>query len=209
MATTVYIDGFNFYHGCIRDTRYHWLDFEQFAKALLPKEEVVCIKYFTARVTDRPDDPHQSQRQDTYLRALGTLGTVKIYEGNFRTRKKRVRLVRPRVDGSLFDYALVTEEKGTDVALGAHLVWDAAHGLLTQALVVSNDSDLQVPVDMAMELGIYVIVANPHRHAGQAPHLHGNERRNIRRTHLEGSQLPRVVLADDGRQIVRPSRWDP
>ena len=209
MATNVYIDGFNFYYGCIRGTKCHWLDFEKLALALLRGHHLGRIKYFTARVTDRPDDPTQAQRQDTFLRALATLSLVEIHYGNFRTRRKVVRLARARPDGGMFDEALITEEKGTDVALGAHLVWDAAHAEITAALVLSNDSDLQVPIDMAMQLGVHVILANPHRHAGQADHLRGHERRNIRRTHLESSQLPRELFDSEGRSIIRPSRWDP
>jgi len=39
--TYVYIDGFNFYYGCIRNTPYRWLHLFHFAGAMLPKNDVV------------------------------------------------------------------------------------------------------------------------------------------------------------------------
>ncbi|MFZ2492032.1 MAG: hypothetical protein WA208_11155, partial [Thermoanaerobaculia bacterium] len=41
LKTIVYIDGFNFYYGCIKDTPYRSLDLLKFAQAMLPKNEVV------------------------------------------------------------------------------------------------------------------------------------------------------------------------
>lgn len=77
--------------------------------------------------------------------------------------------------------ALVTEEKGSDVSMGAHIVWDACHSLSEAAVVISNDSDLQTPVKMAMDFGLEVIVINPHRHRDQAIHLQGSDRQHQER----------------------------
>jgi len=49
--TIVYIDGFNFYYGAVKDTPYKWLDFEAFCRLLLPRDNVVKIRYFTARIS--------------------------------------------------------------------------------------------------------------------------------------------------------------
>jgi hypothetical protein len=167
----------------------------------------VRVKYFTARIVDRPDDPFQSQRQDVYLRALGTRTGIELYIGHFQTHKKRVRLARPRNDGSLYDEALITEEKSTDVALGAHLVRDALRGQVQCAVIMSNDSDLQVPIDMARDTRVRVVVVNPHYHNGQPHHLEGDERRNLSIRHLRSSQLPSVLYAADGSPIARPKDW--
>ena len=43
------------------------------------------------------------------------------------------------------------EEKGSDVNLAAHLLNDGWRGLFKSAVVVSNDTDLAVPVCMAAE----------------------------------------------------------
>lgn len=203
----VYLDGFNFYYGSVKGTPYRWLDLHVFSQGLLRGYAVEQVKYFTARVDDRPDDLQQSQRQDVYLQALATIPTVEIHLGQFRTRSKAVPLAKKEADGSRrVVTALVTEEKGSDVSLGAHLVWDACHRSADAALVISNDSDLQTPVDMAMRLGIEVIVVNPHRRRDQAVHLHGSARRNIRRSHLVAAQLPEVVQSREG-FLRRPSSW--
>jgi len=57
-------------------------------------------------------------------------------------------LVKRRRNGSWYDDAYITEEKGSDVKLATHLVWDAAHHDMDVALVMSNDSDLQESLDM-------------------------------------------------------------
>ena len=88
--TVVYIDGFNFYYGAVKGTQYKWLDFEALCQRLLPRDQVVKIRYFTARVTARPDDPQRASRQDTYLRALATLPLVQIHYGHFLTQSVRL-----------------------------------------------------------------------------------------------------------------------
>ena len=49
----VYVDGFNFYYGLrndIRWKRYYWLDIVSlFEKFLRPNQELVAVKYFSAR----------------------------------------------------------------------------------------------------------------------------------------------------------------
>ncbi len=70
MKTTVYIDGFNLYYGALKGTAYKWLDPLALCKIMIPDNEVTSIKYFTARVSPRPNDPDQPTRQNTYLRAL-------------------------------------------------------------------------------------------------------------------------------------------
>jgi uncharacterized LabA/DUF88 family protein len=209
MEATAYVDGFNLYHGAIKGTAFKWLDLHGLAQALLPDHAVTRVRYFTARVDDRPDDPRQSQRQDVYLRALRTRPQISLHFGQFRTRRKPVRLADPSDPAHPIAFALVTEEKGTDVSLGAHLVWDAfrrdVEGMDT-ALVISNDSDLQEPVDMARQLGIRVVVVNPHRHTGQAQHLFGDEVRRLRLGHLAKAQFPHQLLDQEGRVNHVPAR---
>jgi hypothetical protein len=208
--TNVYIDGWNLYYGAIKGTKYRWLDLDALAGSLLPRGyHVKRVQYFTAKVDDRPNDLQQSQRQETYLRALRTLPTVEIYLGRFATRRKKVRLATRRPGGAWFDDAMITEEKGSDVKLATHLVWDAAHQDMGAALVISNDSDLQESLDMAMKLGVKVITCNPHDHVGQAQHLSGDDTRKLTRRHLGRSLLPQTVMDAKGRAITRPKRWDP
>ena len=57
------------------------------------------------------------------------------------------------------------EEKGSDVNVAAHLLWDVLRGQqgkqpIEGALVISNDSDLKLPVDQARQL-VPVGLINP------------------------------------------------
>ena len=63
----VYIDGFNFYFGLKSNAKwkkYYWLDivklFEMFMR---PDQELVAVKYFSAK----PDDIDQSLRQNAFF----------------------------------------------------------------------------------------------------------------------------------------------
>ena len=46
----VYIDGFNFYYGELKNTPYKWLDIQAMAERLRNAEDVVLVRYFTSFV---------------------------------------------------------------------------------------------------------------------------------------------------------------
>src|ERR1017187_297541 len=97
LRTIVYIDGFNLYYGCLKDTPYRWLDVGALCSHMLRGDaKVVAIKYFTARVKPRPGNPGQAQRQQVYLRALATVPNLSIHYGHFITRPTTARLVKDR-----------------------------------------------------------------------------------------------------------------
>jgi hypothetical protein len=204
MRTAIaYVDGHNFYHGAVKARPgLKWLDFVGMCQALLPDHRLTMVRYYTARVVDRPNDPHQSQRQDVYLRALAAHGGIEIVEGQFVTRRKRVLTT-----SKAWVSADVTEEKGSDVNLGADLVWDACYGEMSCALVLSNDFDLQRPVDRAIEADVDVYVVNPHRPAQQRAAVKGTGTVNLRLHHLRNHQLPDPVFDAAGRAIHRPPGW--
>lgn len=195
-----YIDGHNFYHGCMKDSpQFKWLDLASFANALLGRAGAVdLVKYYTARVADL-GDPSQSQRQDIYLAALDAIGGVQTVHGRMAKRKKPVRY------GGKIVKATVWEEKGTDVNLGVDLVNDSRDDM-TIALVISNDSDLQRSLDIARPNGVTVYVANPHARSNQNASLTGDRTCHIRRHHLADHQLPDVVGSAAG-ALRRPAEW--
>ena len=65
MATYVYIDGFNLFYGSLKGSAYKWLDLEELCRRLLPSDDIQQIRYFTAIVEARDDDPQKPQRQQT------------------------------------------------------------------------------------------------------------------------------------------------
>lgn len=108
-VASVYIDGFNLYYLALRHTGFKWLDVSKLASAYLGKgDKLGEIKYFTARVKPRPQDPQQPARQQLYLRALGTIPNLSIHFGMFQSTKKRMALA----DGSGKTVEVIkTEEK--------------------------------------------------------------------------------------------------
>ena len=62
---------------------------------MLPDNDVRRIKYFTARIGARPDDPVKPSRQQLYLRALRTLPNVEIRFGHYPTHKVAMPLADP------------------------------------------------------------------------------------------------------------------
>ena len=78
VRTNIYVDGFNLYYGALRKTPHRLVNLESLFQFLLPKNTIQEIKYFTALVSARPNDPSQPQRQQLYLRALATLPKVSV-----------------------------------------------------------------------------------------------------------------------------------
>ncbi len=207
----VYIDGFNLYYGCLQGTGYRWLDVGELSKRLLPKDDVVAIKYFTARVGPRPWNPRKPQAQETYLRALRTVPNLSIHLGHFLTHEISARLVRPPRQGSPFRQIWKTEEKGSDVNLGSHLLIDGFRARYDLAVVISNDGDLKEPVHVVRhELNAPVGILNPHRTRSWAlsPRVlpQGSFYKPIRPGALGASQFPATMVDQNG-SFSKPPGW--
>jgi hypothetical protein len=137
---------------------------------------IATIVYCTARI-DAADNPSGYLDQDVYLKALEASGAVDVIElGHYVARSKQVPLARQprkgrpqivRPDGPLpsslpldigtdssgqqvvLATGLVREEKGSDVNVATHLLVDVLSGKLDTAIVISNDSDLRLPIQIA------------------------------------------------------------
>lgn len=124
MKTNVYVDGFNLYYGAVKGTPYKWLDIRKYCELAFPKNDIHEVHYCTAIVTHAPWDPKQSLRQRTFIRALETTG-VEVHYGSFQSNVTSMPRAHPKRGESRMVDVIKTEEKGSDVALGALLV---AHG---------------------------------------------------------------------------------
>jgi len=206
--TFVDVDGFNLYYGAVKGTPYKWLNLEALFRLLLPQNQVVAIKYFTARVKPRPNDPNSPARQNAYLRALATIHCMSIYYGSFVSHQ--TMLPEATSTGMLtgkFSSVLRTEEKGSDVNLAAHLLADAYEGLFDVAAVVTGDSDLLTPVDMARTRCRKIVgVLNPQRRASRQLGAVASFYKAIRSSALARSQFP-AVLHDAVGTIHKPVGW--
>lgn len=205
MRTIVYIDGFNLYYGCLRGTPYKWLDVRKLCELLLPKNDILQIKYFTARVSAR-DDPQQPVRQQTYLRALRTLSNVEIHYGNFLVHEVRLPLAKPNGPDK-WAVVLRTEEKGSDVNLAAHMLHDAHLNRFDAAAILSNDSDLATPLAIVRnEIRKKTWLINPHLKRSRQLSRHADFYREIRTGVLQAAQLP-SRLEDTVGEFHRPPTW--
>ena len=118
MKAYIYIDGFNLYYRAVKGTPYKWLNLARLCQIMLPRDDNVKIKYFTARISSRPDDPDQPNRQLIYLRALRTIPNLEIVFGSFLQSRPRMPLAS---DPTTLVRVVKTEEKGSDVNIATHL----------------------------------------------------------------------------------------
>ncbi|HEU4508356.1 MAG TPA: NYN domain-containing protein [Pyrinomonadaceae bacterium] len=208
MKTNIYVDGFNLYFRCLQGTPCKWLDIAKMCHLLLPHNVINEIKYFTANVTARPGDPGQPLRQQIYLRALQTIPNLSIIRGTFLTSQVRMlRVGYPPEKDSSYVKVIKTEEKGSDVNLATHLLYDACMGNFECAAVVSKDSDLLEPIRIVREkLGLPVGLLNPGKKKSLALIPHVDFIKEIRRGVLEASQFP-DELEDINGTFYKPGRW--
>jgi hypothetical protein len=174
---------------------------------LLPHDEIACIRYFTALVKPRGEDPQQAQRQQAFLRALRTLPNVSIHYGTFLANPVRMPLARPRGRERTAE-VIKTEEKGSDVNLASLLLADGFRGRYEVAVVISNDSDLVLPIQIVRdELELPGGVVNPRGAPSRQLLAVSTFFKRIRPGLLERSQLP-DRLEDEQGTISKPAAWN-
>ncbi len=206
--TYVYVDAFNLYYGCLKSSpQYKWLNLVELCRLLLPRNDVRQVRYFTAVVSARPNDPDQPVRQQTYLRALQTLPEITIHRGHYLSHDVYMPLAAPPATGPRHAKVIKTEEKGSDVNLATHLLCDAYEGRFDVAVLVTNDSDLPEPVLVVRNrLGRRVGILNPHK---QHPSIQLSKAatfiKQIRTGVLAASQFP-STLTDATGTFHRPAK---
>lgn len=210
-AANVYVDGFNLYYGCLKDTQFRWLDIAALCRKLIPSNPINRIRYFTARISARPSNPDGPARQDAYLRALAAAGGLDIHFGHFQHPRVRLPVHDPAGNERHRTVEVIkTEEKGSDVNLATYLLLDAFRHESDIAVVVSNDSDLEAPIRVTIqELGVPVGLVNPHRAKYRSRDLLKLDPlffKQVRPSALRACQLP-PVLEDANGEIRRPATW--
>jgi len=220
MATNIYIDGFNLYFGALKTRwpQFKWLNIGAFCSALLPTHTINRIRYFTALVIPSPEDPQMRIRQDIYLRALRTIPNLCVHDEGWFIRKQVLRRQfplaypknRPPNSSPQKVYVQLPEEKGSDVNLASYLLLDCFNDDFDEAVVISNDADLAVPID--------IVVTKFHKPVGVVnPHLKGRRSvtlqkvaswtfQTLNRHHLANSQFP-PTLTDSQGTITKPATW--
>lgn len=176
---------------------WRWLDIRVLADTLIAERKnwqgarIDRVVYCTARV-DASDNRSAHDDQGIYIRALWATGSVDHIEyGRYVARVRslplavkghndRPVLTRPnwpvmindeagqRVPNAVFMASvLCREEKGSDVNVATHLLSDVLMDEIDAAVVISNDSDLQLPVRQArMRVPVGVVNPSVNRMAG-------------------------------------------
>lgn len=218
MKLNVYVDGFNLYYGSLYQTGYKWLNLHAFCQATFPADQINRIRYFTARVKARPNDPDQPVRQDTLFRALRTLPNLTIHEGSYI--EKPVTLPQhpiPAPPGRpTFVTVVRSEEKGSDVNLATHLLIDAFDDDFEGAVVISNDSDLTEPIrQVRSKFKKRVMILFPCSRSGRSPSIElrkaiglrsGKRPLIVQPSLLAANQFP-PTLTDAAGTFHKPAGW--
>lgn len=204
----VYVDGFNLYYGAVKGTAYKWLDIQKMVQLILPKNQILKIKYFTALVNARPQDPDQPIRQQMYLRALKTIPNLEIIRGHFLSHTVWMTLANPSPGQNPYVEVIKTEEKGSDVNIATHLLYDGVKNAYRVAILISNDSDLVEPINIVKnDLHKAVIVLNPNLvYPSQELKKSATFVKDIRRGVLAASQFP-ISLKDRNGTFNKPPSW--
>ena len=203
MLANVYVDGFNLYYGIKRWPDSKWLDLGALCARLFPNDRINRIRYFTAHLKGQADES-APRRQQVYLRALAIDPRLSIHTGTFLVRRQWMPLAMP---ARRLVPVIRTEEKGSDVSLGAYLLFDACQGDYDMAVVKTNDSDLREPIAMVQgppfELPVWVVNPHPRKAAALRPTTH----LDLHRGDVIACQLPQTVRAANGKILTKPGGW--
>lgn len=162
MRTRIYIDGYNFYYGCLKGTPYKWLDLVKlFEEHIIPRSGVrnatlhddVGIKYFTAEITNKAAadlnsvNDQRSYHQALYLHSNNRLKTIKGDYAVDKVAYPKVEYHDAEVEKDPKDCVRVKvwklEEKQSDVNVAIEAVYDAVMDhTLEQIIFVTNDTDI-------------------------------------------------------------------
>ena len=184
--------------------------------ALDKNAELVQVRYYTAPVLGRmSDDPKSTQRQRQYLQALKTMypQSLVIIQGKIMATKPHQRLVRPIPDVPELKIVQVYDfnEKKTDVNLAADLIAGAWISSYEQAVVCSNDSDLEAALSTVkryhprLRIGVVApIRSEDHRHISGDLVRHADWQKTLSTVHIAASQLPPKI---PNSRLVKPELW--
>ncbi len=217
---------------------WRWLDLRRMAEAVAAAQSNwtgpfnVRVIFCTARIKGEANTSSQHD-QDTYIRALQRHAAVDHIEfGTYVQRTATAPLAKADRRGrpvlSEADWPLVVrdsagrdvpratfmasvarrEEKGSDVNVASHLLVDVLTHAVDAAIVISNDSDLKMPIDVArrhVPLGL----VNPTRgypagalNAGPDTGFGGHWWYQLTASDFTNNQMPTAVG-----QLRRPTGW--
>lgn len=236
LRTRIYIDGYNLYYGCLKNTNYKWLDLEKlFFGKILPSVVIEengikysfspadkCLKYFTATIIEKAAKSSDSvSSQASYQRALSihSRECIDIIQGYYSLTKAAARIIDaedpekyPRNCHQLQAWKL--EEKQTDVNIALHAYHDAIHDNVDHIVFVTNDTDIVTSLKFIRDftdkkIGLITpSLENNRKTNNDLSDLAHWVRRDIKKEELHNSQLPLVIQARR-KPVTKPDSWYP
>ena len=220
MRTIVYVDGYNLFYSCLKNTPFKWLDLRSFFEKLLHTQSseynLLKIKYFTAdikaRFASHGDAAVQAQRQ--YHRALTARGGVDIIKGYYVVEETTAPRCKYPPDKTDRVPIWRLEEKQTDVNMALHMYRDALRRSCDQIVLCSNDTDLVPVFELLQEdfADIQLAVIIPRRKDAGRPSSGGLSkyaawtRHHILDKELEASQFSTKVPTRK-KPAIKPDYW--
>lgn len=174
------------------------------------------MRYFTANVKASKHDPNAPVRQYMYIRALMTIPNLTIHKGRFALREVLLPQYPLAYINNNFNrppqnvQVLKPEEKRSDVNLATYLLKDCYTDDFDEAVVISNDSDLTLPIQVVIQdCSKKVHIVNPHRRRRLSQELAkvaSSTMAEINKKHLASSQFPPQMVDSTG-TFQKPTSW--
>ena len=195
-----------------------WLDIVKlFSEGILDKNaELTQVRYYTAPVLGRmSDDPMSTQRQRLYLQVLRKIYPhyLEIIQGKILATTPYQRLVRPIAEAPQLKIVQVYDfnEKKTDVNLASDLITGAWTAAYEQAVICSNDSDLEGALAVVkrhhpyLRIGVVApIQSENYRHISGDLKKHSDWSKVLRISHVAAAQL---ALRIPNSKLQKPDSW--
>lgn len=235
MKTRIYVDGYNLYYGCLKNTPYKWLDVAKLIEEYILSTSVpegYCIsstdfRYFTAPISSKAAQDDDSVRdQANYHRALEALydqHKLNIISGYFSitdTFAYKIDDTDPTLEPRYCEKVKIwkLEEKQTDVNIAVEALYDAlTDETLDHIVFVTNDTDIAPvlkKIKQSRDIKIGVIVPTKETVRRPSEKLTSNAdwfRSNIKNHELAGSEMPRAINKSVRKKIrkpiVKPIKW--
>lgn len=207
--SVVYIDGFNFYYGLLRDPKYRdckWLDLARLFAAIRQDDDLVAVRYFTAFWPDESGERHKQ-----YVGALSCNPLLDVRTGRFKRKTLQCGVEQCTFEGSRRYRS--HEEKETDVNIALAMIDDAYQGLCDRMILVTADSDLVPAVNLVKDrfpslTVLNYIPGNYSRYQGAIDiRTACDDSKMFPAVMLRRFQLPAVVEGEGGRRFTKPEAW--
>ncbi len=210
--SVVYIDGFNFYYGLLRERpEFKWLNLQRLAELLRPDDDIVKIRFFTTELDAKKPVSEKRDRQKRIWRALATQPKLQFTYGKF-ARRERDCLVHSCPHKQSY-WAL--EEKQTDVNIALAMVRDVTVLKPQVMVLISGDIDLLpaleevTRLDRTIKLVVYIPATEhelKHRRHDEFGRF-ASVVKPIPEKYLRLAQFPDKVDDGKGGFIDRPKAW--